>query len=162
MSFEDVEERFWNFTDLPNERGCWEWIGGKRRDGSGQFSFQGRNILAHRFAYMISPYRKEEHFDEDGMILEDIDVVHKEGCDRSCVRFDHLFAGTWEEVGPEIAKRKRNILERSKVKLSREDYEEIYTQYKRGKSLYDLADEYDRSRGGIKYIIRQVEKERKK
>ena len=58
---------------------CWLWTGRLRKDGYANFSFEGRHVLAHRFAYEleIGPI-------PDGLTLDHLCRV------RHCVRPDHL------------------------------------------------------------------------
>lgn len=75
------EERFWARVDKSGE--CWDWLGGKDRDGYGKILTYGKYNRAHRFAWEI----------ENGEIPDGMVVCHV--CDRPCcVRLSHLFLGT--------------------------------------------------------------------
>jgi len=72
--------RFWSKV-LPAGP-CWVWTR-RKRNGYGQFSFDGKWQQAHRVAWLL----------EVGPIPEGMCVLHR--CDRTdCVRPAHLFLGT--------------------------------------------------------------------
>lgn len=78
------EERFWWYVQpIPDDRGCWEWVGSRMKHGYGQFGAQG---LAHRFSYKMHV----------GPIPKGLTVDHL--CrNRSCVNPNHLEVVTLRE-----------------------------------------------------------------
>jgi hypothetical protein len=42
---------FWNSVDKSGE--CWLWLGSKAGAGYGKAYFKGKDILAHRLAYIL-------------------------------------------------------------------------------------------------------------
>lgn len=78
--------RFESKVQRGAENECWQWTGGKKAAGYGQFAVDGRKVIAHRWAY--------EHF--VGPIPDAHEVDHL--ChNRSCVNPAHLEAVTLRE-----------------------------------------------------------------
>lgn len=80
---------------VPGE--CWEWTGGRRRRGYGNFCATGRSFPAHRWLYQYL----------HGVVGRDIEICHK--CDNPpYVNPDHLFAGTKFDNMRDCASKGRN------------------------------------------------------
>lgn len=74
-------ERFQSKYQTLQGDGCWEWCGGKVRNGYGTFYFDHRKVYAHRFSY-------ELHVGPIGS-GQQVDHLCR---NRACVRPDHLEA----------------------------------------------------------------------
>lgn len=80
---EKLRERFLSKVKR-EESGCWVWTAALFSDGYGAFSWDRRNIRAHRAAWLI--FR--------GEIPEQFLVLHGPCHERRCVNPDHLYLGT--------------------------------------------------------------------
>lgn len=82
--------RFWRLVDrpmltesTPDDRPCWDWLGGMDTDGYGVFDMLGHSRSAHKVAYELKVGPVEQ-----GMVL-----LHS--CDRPpCCNYHHLSQGS--------------------------------------------------------------------
>jgi hypothetical protein len=88
----DPSVRFWSKVDATDPDACWHWQGWVGSDGYGHFRLDGRDIVAHRFAYTdrVGPI-------PEGLMLDHVchssDVracIDKPCRHRSCVNPAHL------------------------------------------------------------------------
>lgn len=113
-------DRFW--IKVQKNDGCWLWTSNVTR-GYGQFSFLGRPVYAHRFAWELT----------HGPIPEGLRVCHH--CDTPlCVRPEHLFLGTQQENLAD-ARRKGRLDESLPRGLSWDAYRDIVLTTQRGVDL---------------------------
>ena len=80
-------ERFLTKISIQNSgNDCWQWIASRTQQGYGMFSFQGKSIPAHRFAY--------EHYKGE---IPDKHIVHQVCQNNCCVNPEHLIICTKSE-----------------------------------------------------------------
>jgi len=66
---------------------CWFWTASKTKQGYGMFSYKGKSIPAHRFAYIA--YKGE---------IDKSKIVHQRCNNTYCVNPDHLYLTTKSET----------------------------------------------------------------
>jgi transposase len=127
--------------------GCWEWQGGKDRDGYGRMRIGGRKASrAHRIAWFIAN-------GDPGTLL----VCHH--CDNpSCVRPAHLFIGTaLDNNRDRVSKGRSNASlgeHNGLAKLTEEQAKEIVDLYRDGGARQkDLAACFGVSQSAVQLIL---------
>ena len=70
---------------------CWFWTASKTKQGYGMFSYEGKSIPAHRFAYIA--FKGEIDTDK---------IVHQTCNNSYCVNPDHLYLSTKIETRGKI------------------------------------------------------------
>jgi len=95
----NTPERFWTLvkkSDNPND--CWEWQGGKDKDGYGRYNMKPTRYGAHRLSYMWTK----------GPIPPGMVVCHS--CDNpGCVNPDHLWVGTQQDNVKDMDQKNRRV-----------------------------------------------------
>jgi|TARA_B100001079_G_scaffold145511_1_gene124592 hypothetical protein len=79
-------ERFRTKFNNSSNTGCWTWIASKTQQGYGMFSYLGKSIPAHRFAYIH--YKGE---------IPNKHIVHQTCQNNGCVNPEHLITCTKSE-----------------------------------------------------------------
>lgn len=127
-----LEERFWgkvnkdgSFCEKLGSR-CWEWMGGKTKDGYGSIGDNWKKIYTHRLVWELV----------NGPIPNKLCALHK--CDNpGCCNPDHLFLGTkGDNIRDCIKKCRRGNCNR---KMTPEQVIEIRELRKTGLSLRKIA-----------------------
>jgi len=109
-----ADVRFWSKVDISGD--CWTWCAGKYSSGYGMFNFNGKDIGAHRAAWIFT----------HGEIADGLFVLHK--CDNPpCVNPEHLFLGTHQDNMTDKARKGRvkSTIGEYKKKLCADDVREI-------------------------------------
>lgn len=123
------EKRFWSYVDIKSEKECWEWLGGKDRNGYGLFLSK----RASRFSYYLSTGKEPP---------SKIEICHS--CDNPpCVNPSHLFAGSrLDNVRDMYSKGRQNPPRGSKhhwAKLTDEQVYEIRKLREANKTVQSIA-----------------------
>ena len=79
-------DRFRTKFSNSSNTGCWTWIASKTQQGYGMFSYRGKSIPAHRFAYIH--YKGE---------IPSKHIVHQTCQNNGCVNPEHLITCTKSE-----------------------------------------------------------------
>jgi hypothetical protein len=143
--------KFWNKVNKDCDGGCWEWCGGISGSGYGHFSWQGKDIYAHRCSYQLHHPTTIDLF--GGGDASKLHVCHT--CDNTkCVNPAHLFLGSPNDNIQDKCAKGRARGGRP-AKLTDKEVLEIRAKYdkKSGNTYKALSDEYGVSSTEIAAII---------
>lgn len=147
------EERFWR--KVRKSDGCWLWSGSKTPKGYGMIATaegaRKRTQYAHRLSF-------EMHC---GPIPPGKQVCHR--CDvRSCIRPDHLFAGTPAENTADMVTKGRARgashagMAHPQARLSDSEVREIRRLATEGKDRAWIASRFNVGRSNVNMIVRRA------
>jgi hypothetical protein len=129
-----IQDRFWEKVDIRGKDECWLWKSVTLKGGYGRFRFNGKYILAHRMAYILT------HDEiEDGLII-------RHTCDiRPCCNPYHLEKGTTLDNVHDRDIKGRGAIgsKQGHSKLTEKEVIEIRDKLKHGNSAALLARLYD-------------------
>lgn len=140
-------ERFWRKVDRKGIDDCWPWIAGTTGRGDyGKIKYNDIVFNAHRISWILIY----------GDIPIGMSVLHR--CDNGlCQNPNHLFLGTQYDNIQDRTKKDRSFKPKGeknvKVKLSKDQVNEIRKRYNNGESSKDLGKEYDVTTNQILLII---------
>jgi hypothetical protein len=118
---------------------CWFWVASKTKQGYGMFSYEGKSIPAHRFAYIAY-----------NGVIEQNKIVHQSCNNTYCVNPNHLYLTTKSEtrnrfyelrINPEMVF-KESVRYLDKLKKLRPDLKssiiELINQIKDPKNIHQI------------------------
>ena len=141
-------ERFWSKVDKSHgNNNCWEWLGGKNKQGYGRLNIHRIIKLAHRISYELAY----------GTFDPSLSVCHR--CDNpGCVNPTHLWLGTRTENNQDRNNKGRTVYQTGELvgsaKLTDLQVEEILSRFDNGETnRRQLAREYGVSHQRIRVIV---------
>lgn len=142
----DPVARFWaNIDRAGGPDACWLWIAHRFASGYGSFSVNGKNVLAHRHAWMLT----------HGPIGPGLDCCHH--CDtRTCCRPSHLFVGPRAANNHDRDAKGRTVIARGErqgsAKLTDDAVRTIRRRLAAGDGCIAIAADYGVTPGAIHHI----------
>jgi hypothetical protein len=142
------EERFWKKVEKTST--CWNWIGGKKGGGYGEFGLNYKMVGAHKFSYEL----------HKGKISNGKFVLHT--CDNpGCVNPEHLFLGTQTDNMSDCVRKNRlnhfggmKILTKEQIKNIKKLYSMREYKFSRINSTRALAIAFSVSRTTIRKALK--------
>jgi hypothetical protein len=129
---------FWSKVDIRGEDDCWEWQGGKDKDGYGTVKRDGKSLRSNRVAYELV-FGEPQH-----------NVLHS--CDNpACCNPNHLWDGTHKENMEDMVSKNRKPKTIKKMTMKRAM--QLRGWAAKGKTKKFLKDKYGLSVNHIQAII---------
>lgn len=117
-------EDFYSQVEKSDNDQCWKWLGYVDKKGYGRFNFNGRQYLAHRFAYIINWGQPTKQC-----------ICHK--CDNpGCVNHHHLFEGTINDNNQDMIRKGRFPQRWGSPKITPTEVAKIRSMYSTGQWTY--------------------------
>ena len=148
-----IHDRFMDKVSPEPNSGCWLWTAFTRKDGYGQFRFEGRTQAAHRVAWQLYNGPLDRGASGSGVC-----VLHK--CDNpACVNPDHLFTGSNADNVKDMVAKGRNQKcmgqDASMAKLTDADIITIRLLARMGKPQNEIATMFNVDNSTISDIKRR-------
>lgn len=146
--FAAMEDAFWYHCNPAGESECWNWNGWFMKSGYGEFSYHGKQYLAHRASWQI----------HNGPIPDGMHILHS--CDnRKCTNPAHLRVGTPADNSNDMHSRKRNRQPKGEkagmAKLTTAEVIRIRKLHDEGLSYKKIAIEYGLGKSTIEQVCRR-------
>lgn len=143
----DYEKRFWTKVKIKGPDDCWEYQGGKTKDGYGTYKAE-KSVRAHRYSYELA----------NGKITQPKMVVLHECDNPPCCNPKHLKLGTQvQNIEDMVAKKRHRCPEgedHAHSKVTEEIVLAIRSEYtgKKGEQTA-LGKKYNITSSNVRYIV---------
>ena len=143
-------KRFSQNVRFDEKTGCHLWTGTVLQSGYGQFCVGGKDMLAHRAAYLFA----------HGDIPDGLCVLH--ACDvKGCVNSSHLFLGTRRDNTQDMIQKGRQRWEGNvKLRLTSAEKDLIWSMRLDGATFYRIGKVLGRPQQTIKHAYLSLRKKR--
>lgn len=138
----------WDYVKPAPPDECWEWLGAKKASGYGVYKINYRQYRAHRLIY--EEWRRARLSSKDK-------ICHS--CDNpGCVNPFHLFRGSHDANMKDMVRKGRSPRGKrnGRAKLTARDVVNIRNDYRDGKTIKEIAEEYPVTQNTIHKIVHEL------